>query len=105
MDLWTDDGTSYSITTPSLSHGTDRRDRRRCEYQIATHLAKLDSIDPDRVLKIKNIASLGFQSAQLLRTALSAFGTVEEVLLCRSRDETPKPIDGYRHRPSRFCFV
>jgi len=91
--------------TSSSSENRDRKDRRRCEYKIATHLAKLDSIDPKRVLKLRNIASLGFNSALIIRQYLAKFGNVDEVLLSGSEDETPQPMEGYRHRPSRFCFV
>jgi len=87
------------------SRRAQNKEKRRCEYLVATHLTRLDGVDPNRVLKIKNIASLGSDSAPTLREYLSQFGTVEEVLLCRSQNEIPQQIDGYRHRPSRFCFV
>jgi hypothetical protein len=101
-------GDGMSETTAQESNalaGSAAGDRRRCEYWVATHLASLEGTDPRRVLKLKNIALLGFGSAKVLREYLSQFGVVEAVLLCRSQEETPQRVDGHRHRPSMFCFV
>jgi hypothetical protein len=83
----------------------DRRDRRRCEYQVATHLTKLDSIDPKRVVTVRKIHVFGFDAAKIIRSHFSQYGVVEDVLLCRSKEEGAQPVAGYRHRPSRFCFL
>jgi len=96
---------SFGFRTASVSDASEGKDKRRSEYRVASHLAKLDAVDASRVVKIKNIAALGFNSAIVLRDYLSQFGQVEEVLLCRSQEEMPQPSQGYRHRPSRSCFV
>merc|ERR1719265_425496 len=105
VDLWTDEATYCTdealywtlgarYEKCSSSRLKDIKQQNRSvpgEYCVATHLAKLDCIDPRRVLKIRNIKSLGHQAAELLQAALSTYGTVETVLLCG---------DGQFHRRS-----
>lgn len=83
------------------------------EDTIRHHLRVLQNVDSKRVLLVRKINRLGFESPMILRAHFSFYGAVENVLVSHSRVKT-HPLKstgstgkyGYsRMRPSGLGFI
>jgi hypothetical protein len=82
-----------------------RRTKRRAVLLIATQLSELQSEDPDKLLIVKKINRLGFDSADILKEHFEQFGPVEKVRLSNAHTKEPGTSHQVRLRPSGIAFV
>jgi len=84
-----------------------RRRTRHCALLVATHLNRLDHVDPKVVVSVRRLARLGFGAEDAIRSHFSKFGSIDDVLLSGSQDRQQAPNRGgqSRLRPSGFGFV
>jgi hypothetical protein len=82
------------------------RAKRSSPLQIATQLTELQTEDPDKVVCVRKINRLGFESADILRKHFEQFGPVDRVLLSNAHRREPG-VYSYpvRLRPSGIGFV
>jgi hypothetical protein len=83
-----------------------RRPKRCALLQLASHLNELQSKDPDKILMVRKINRLGFDSAPTLKKHFEQFGLVDTVRLSNAHQKEP---GGHtfqvRLRPSGIGFV
>ena len=95
-----------AVEGAGVAEGGGRRQGARCkrnDLQIATHLTKLDLVDPLRVVQVRRTGRLGFDSTELLKAHFQRWGPVEEVLLSGAEKRQGGRL--HRVRPSGFGFV
>lgn len=80
-----------------------RQRRRSCQVLIATQLNALQDEDPTKVLMMRKINRLGFESAAVLKDHYERYGPVCKVLVSNSHEKQ----SGQKHRvrPSGIGFV
>lgn len=96
-------GTETSMV--SKKRARRRHQRKGVALIIASQLAKLEEKDPLRVLTVRNISCLGFDSAKVLRVHFEQYGPVEEVLLANAHERSADIPRQTRLRPSGMGFV
>jgi hypothetical protein len=82
-----------------------RRTKRHATLLIATQLSELQSEDPDKIIIVRKINRLGFDSAEILKKHFTQFGLVEKVRLSNSHTKEPGKSFQIRLRPSGIGFV
>lgn len=83
-----------------------RRTKRRAVLLIATQLNELQSEDPDKILIVRKINRLGFDSADILTEHFEQFGVVDKVRLSNAHNkERGSHNFQVRLRPSGIGFV
>jgi hypothetical protein len=83
-----------------------RRTKRRALILIATRLNELQVEDPDKIVVVRKINRLGFDSADILREHFEQFGSVDKVRLSNAHDKERGSYPFHvRLRPSGFGFV
>merc|ERR1719310_1050212 len=88
---------------PQGKKKTRRKDRRSCQALIATQLNALNDEDPAKVLMLRKINRLGFDSISILKAHYEQYGVVSKVLVSNSHEK--QPGQNYRLRPSGIGFV
>jgi hypothetical protein len=88
-----------------LKSNRKRRTKRRAVLLIATQLNELQSEDPDKLLIVKKINRLGFDSADILKAHFEQFGPVEKVRLSNAHTKDAGTSHHVRLRPSGIAFV
>jgi hypothetical protein len=86
----------------------ERRHRtKRCApLQIATQLSELQSEDPGKIICVRKINRLGFDSADILKKHFEQYGPVDRVLLSNAHRKEPGVYSfPVRLRPSGIGFV
>jgi hypothetical protein len=82
-----------------------RRMKRHAVLLIATQLSELQSEDPDKVIIVRKINRLGFESADILTEHFSQFGHVNKVLLSNAHNKMSDASHQVRLRPSGIGFL
>jgi hypothetical protein len=82
-----------------------RRTKRHATLLIATQLSELQSEDPDKIVIVRKINRLGFDSAEILKKHFTQFGLVDKVRLSNSHTKEPGKSFQIRLRPSGIGFV
>lgn len=82
-----------------------RHTKRHAVLLIATQLSELQSEDPDKIVIVKKINRLGFNSPDILKKHFGQFGRVEQVLLSNAHTKTPDFSPKVRLRPSGIGFL
>jgi hypothetical protein len=82
-----------------------RRTKRRSVLLIATQLNELQAEDPNKIVIVRKINRLGFDSSNILKTHFGQFGHVEKVLLSNAHTKQPGVSYQIRLRPSGIAFV
>mmetsp|Transcript_121955 Transcript_121955/g.210851 ORF Transcript_121955/g.210851 Transcript_121955/m.210851 type:complete len:269 (+) Transcript_121955:40-846(+) len=82
-----------------------RHQKRRCFLLIATQLRQLEEEDPRKLLVVRKINRLGFDSADILQEYFGQFGTVSKVLLSNKHEKQPGSPFPVRLRPSGIGYV
>lgn len=82
-----------------------RRMKRHAVLLIATQLGELQSEDPDKVVMVRKINRLGFDSADILTEHFSQYGHVNKVLLSNAHSKTSDAHHQVRLRPSGIGFL
>jgi hypothetical protein len=82
-----------------------RRTKRRAVLLIATQLNELQSEDPDKILIVRKINRLGFDSADVLKEHFEEFGKVSKVRLSNAHQKEHSGHFHVRLRPSGIGFV
>lgn len=72
---------------------------------LRTHLRDLQKVSSDRVVLVRKINRLGFESADVLKQHYSMYGTVDRVLVAHSHVKSQNRRCGSRLRPSGLGFV
>lgn len=73
---------------------------------LRKHLRELQQMEPNRILLVRKINRLGFQSPQKLEAYFSQFGTVSRVLIAHSHVRSQnRGVAVMRQRPSGLGFV
>merc|ERR1719487_1921174 len=72
---------------------------------LRTHLRDLQKVSSDRVVLVRKINRLGFESADVLKQHYSKYGTVDRVLVAHSHVKSQNRRCGSRLRPSGLGFV
>jgi hypothetical protein len=75
------------------------------EFTLRTHLRELQKVELSRIVLIRKISKLGFDSAPILESHYSHFGKVEKVLVAHSHVKPQHCGQGTRLRPSGLGFV
>jgi len=79
------------------------------EETVRTHLQLLQEVDPARVLLVRKINRLGFDSPDILKHHFSWFGAVEHILVSHSRmkwtQQSSTRVISSRVRPSGMGFI
>mmetsp|Transcript_115005 Transcript_115005/g.215238 ORF Transcript_115005/g.215238 Transcript_115005/m.215238 type:complete len:591 (+) Transcript_115005:85-1857(+) len=75
------------------------------EETLRAHLRELQKIEPDRVVLVRKINRLGFESPAVLEKHYSQFGKVERVLVAHSHVKSQNRRFFSRLRPSGLGFV
>jgi hypothetical protein len=81
------------------------RRKRMCMLNIASHLNELEGEDPNKVLILRRINRLGFESGSILKEHYERYGPVSKVLLSNAHTRqagTPFPV---RLRPSGIGYL
>jgi hypothetical protein len=81
------------------------RRKRMCMLNIASHLNELEGEDPNKVLIVRRINRLGFESGTILKEHYERYGPVSKVLLSNAHAKqsgTPFPV---RLRPSGIGYL
>lgn len=79
--------------------------KRCCNLLIATQLSKLQDEDPRKLLIVRKINRLGFNSASILQEHFGRYGNVSKVLLSNSHEKGESTLWPTRLRPSGIGFV
>lgn len=82
-----------------------RHQKRRCLLLIATQLHQLEGEDPSKLLVVRKINRLGFNSANLLTEHYGRYGTVSNVLLSNNHEKQASAPFPVRLRPSGIGYV
>jgi len=85
-------------------HKKDSRNKRHNVLLIATHLNELQQEDPAKILIVRKINRLGFDSAEKLKEHFERFGPVEKVRLSNAHAKQPGNFRS-RVRPSGIAFL
>merc|ERR1719324_1477955 len=83
----------------------DRRSKRRNVLLIATHLNELQEEDPSKIVIVRKINRLGFDSAEILKAHFERFGPVNKVRLSNAHAKQPGNSFRFRVRPSGIAFL
>jgi len=83
----------------------DRRSKRRNVLLIATHLNELQEEEPDKIVIVRKINRLGFDSADILKEYFESFGPVKKVRLSNAHAKQPGNSFRFRVRPSGIGFL
>jgi hypothetical protein len=75
------------------------------DFTLRTHLRELQKVDLGRIVLIRKISKLGFDSARMLEAHYSRYGKVEKVLVAHSHVKPQHCGQGMRLRPSGLGFV
>jgi hypothetical protein len=75
------------------------------DFTLRTHLRELQKVELGRIVLIRKISKLGFDSAPILEKHYSRFGKVEKVLVAHSHVKPQHCGQGVRLRPSGLGFV
>jgi hypothetical protein len=79
------------------------------EETVRTHLQLLQEVDPARVLLVRKINRLGFDSPDILKHHFSWYGAVEHILVSHSRmkwtQQSSTRVISSRVRPSGMGFI
>jgi hypothetical protein len=75
------------------------------DFTLRTHLRELQKVDLGRIVLIRKIIKLGFDSARMLEAHYSRYGKVEKVLVAHSHVKPQHSGQGMRLRPSGLGFV
>mmetsp|Transcript_108857 Transcript_108857/g.209167 ORF Transcript_108857/g.209167 Transcript_108857/m.209167 type:complete len:581 (+) Transcript_108857:99-1841(+) len=75
------------------------------EETLRTHLRELQKVEPEKVVLVRKINRLGFESPAALRTHYSKYGKVEKVLVAHSHVKSQNRRFAARLRPSGLGFV
>jgi len=81
----------------------NRKDKRRNVLLIATHLNELQKEDPTKIVIVRKVNRLGFNSADVLKKYFERFGRIAKVRL--SNAHSKQPGVGVRVRPSGIAFL
>jgi hypothetical protein len=82
-----------------------RSRKRMCVLRIASHLNELEKEDPNKILILRRINRLGFNSGDILKQHYERYGPVSKVLLSNAharQEGTPYPV---RLRPSGIGYI
>merc|ERR1740138_565311 len=82
----------------------DNRVKRHNVLLIATHLNELQQEDPGKILIVRKINRLGFDSAEKLKAHFEQYGHVEKVRLSNAHAKQPGNFRS-RVRPSGIAFL
>jgi len=82
-----------------------RYQKRRCDLLIATQLSQLQEEDPGKLLIVRKINRLGFNSARILQQHYERYGVVTKVLLSNKHEKDAGAPFPTRLRPSGIGFV
>lgn len=82
-----------------------RRTKRHAVLLIATQLSELQSEDPEKIVIVRKINRLGFDSADILKEHFEHFGVVDKVRLSNAHNKEPGTSFQVRLRPSGIGFV
>merc|ERR1719352_656521 len=85
-------------------HKKDNRVKRHNVLLIATHLNELQQEDPGKILIVRKINRLGFDSAEKLKAHFEQYGHVEKVRLSNAHAKQPGNFRS-RVRPSGIAFL
>lgn len=99
-------GANYAGNMPA----THRRNRVAAppsaeEETLRSHLRDLQSVDSSRIVLVRKINRLGFDSPTLLEEHYKTYGTVERVLVAHSHVKSPYRRYVKRLRPSGLGFI
>jgi hypothetical protein len=75
------------------------------EETLRTHLRDLQKVEPERVVLVRKINRLGFQSPAVLESHYSSYGKVERILVAHSHVKSQNRRFAARLRPSGLGFV
>jgi len=75
------------------------------DFTLRTHLRELQKVELGRIVLIRKISKLGFDSARMLEAHYSRYGKVEKVLVAHSHVKPQHCGQGMRLRPSGLGFV
>mmetsp|Transcript_62235 Transcript_62235/g.111198 ORF Transcript_62235/g.111198 Transcript_62235/m.111198 type:complete len:583 (+) Transcript_62235:64-1812(+) len=75
------------------------------EETLRTHLRELQKVSPDKVVLVRKINRLGFESPAALEAHYSQYGKVERVLVAHSHVKSQNRRFAARLRPSGLGFV
>jgi hypothetical protein len=82
------------------------RAKRRALILVATRLNEIQAEDPERILVVRKINRLGFDSADILKEHFEQFGAVQKVRLSNAHNKERGSYSfQVRLRPSGFGFV
>jgi len=82
-----------------------RRRKRTCVLRLATHLNQLEDEDPSKVIIVRKINRLGFDSANILKEHYASIGAVSKVLLSNQHERQAGLPFQVRLRPSGIAFL
>jgi hypothetical protein len=82
-----------------------RNRKRMCILRIATHLNELEGEDPNKVLILRRINRLGFDSETILKGHYERYGPICKVLLSNSHAKKPDTGFPVRLRPSGIGYL
>jgi len=82
-----------------------RHTKRRSVLLIASQLNELQSENPDKIVIVRKINRLGFDSADILKKHFGQFGDVDQVRLSNAHNKEPGNSYQVRLRPSGIAFV
>lgn len=82
-----------------------RRSKRGNVLLIATALNELAEEDPTKIVIVRKIYRLGFDSAEILKAHFERFGPVNKVRLSNAHAKQPGNSLGFRVRPSGIAFL
>jgi hypothetical protein len=92
-------------TQPGPNKQARRRKQRMCLLRIASHLLELENEDPHKVLIVRKIGRLGFDSSRILKEYFERHGAVSKVLLSNEHTKQDKVDIRVRLRPSGIGYV
>jgi len=82
-----------------------RRRKRTCVLRLATHLNQLEHEDPSKVVIVRKINRLGFESSNILKEHYASIGAVSKVLLSNQHERQSGLPFQVRLRPSGIAFL
>lgn len=92
-------------TRPTATGAQGVAQENGSEYTLRNHLRELQKVELSRIILIRKISKLGFDSAPILEAHYSYFGKVEKVLVAHSHVKPQHCGQGTRLRPSGLGFV
>jgi hypothetical protein len=95
----------WFVGEPQQKTCRKRHTKRHAVLLIATQLSELQSEDPEKIVIVKKINRLGFDSPGVLTKHFGQFGRVEKVLLSNAHSKTPDFSPKVRLRPSGIGFL